>query len=224
MVSRFGSWSLALALCFSALSTSAVRADGASVALALEAQLQALESQPATVRGLSIAWPQLLHEFYALRGFRPVWDRGAAVADLLRAIRASHDDGLDPEDYYLTPLTSLQRELGGSEVGDTARAAFDVLGSEALLRLCYHLRFGKVDPSAFDPQWNYGRPLPPDARIVELLGKLVDAPDLFDRVEALKPSHYLYVALKRELGRYRRLAEAGGWRPLAAGASLSTLR
>lgn len=219
MFARFAAWLLA-ALLVSGLTRSAARADAASVALALEAQLQALEPQKAELRGLRIAWPELLHQFYSQRGFRPVWDRSSAVAELLRAVRASHDDGLDPEDYYLTPLSSMQAELAARDGGDTAGAEFDLLCSEALIRLCYHLVFGKVDASRFDPQWNYGRPLPPDERVVTILASIVDASDLFARVEALKPTHYLYVSLKRELVRYRQLASAGSAQPLPSGMPL----
>ena len=50
-------------------------------------------------------------------------------------------------------------EIRSGKAGTELRAQFDVLNTEALLRLGYHLSFGKVDPNSFDSQWNYGRTL-----------------------------------------------------------------
>src|SRR5678816_1764948 len=64
-----------------------------SIADAIEAQVDSI-TQPgaAHIRGLSIAWPQLIHQFYAQRNFRPAWDRPGVVNDLHRALRDSRDD------------------------------------------------------------------------------------------------------------------------------------
>ena len=36
-------------------------------------------------------------------------------------------------------------------------AARDILATDALIRLCHHLHFGKVDPVRLDPAWNIQR-------------------------------------------------------------------
>jgi murein L,D-transpeptidase YcbB/YkuD len=196
------------------------RADSSALALALEAQVNALEPEGSELRGLSIAWPELIQRFYTQRGFQPVWDRPAAVHGLLRSLRASYDDGLEPEDYYFTALGALAREVAAGGVGETALAEFEVLCTEALLRLGYHLVFGKVDASVFDPHWNYGRTLAAAPSIIAKVEQVVGDADLFGRLEALKPTHYLYQDLKRELARYRDIAAKGGWRPIPAGPPL----
>jgi L,D-transpeptidase YcbB len=191
-----------------------------ALALALEAQVNALEPEAAELRGMKLAWPDLIQRFYAQRAFRPVWDRPAAVQDLLRALRASYDDGLEPEDYHFSALDTLSRELGAGVVGETALAEFDVLCTEALLRLGHHLVFGKVDASVFDPHWNFGRTLSEASAIIAKIEQVVGDADLFGRLEALKPTHYLYQDLRRELARYRDIATQGGWRPIPAGPPL----
>lgn len=220
MFSRIRTWLLPWTLIGMSVASSMASADAASVALALEAELNTLEPAKPELRGLPIAWPGLLPRFYAQRGFRPAWDRAEIVDQLLAAIRASHEDGLTPEDYYLTPLTALVQELRREPVGDEAQAELDVLCTEALLRLSYHLAFGKVDASAFDAQWNYGRVLPPEDKLVAIVEGMVEATDLRARVEGLKPTHYLYVTLKQELSRYRDIAARGGWRSLPGGPPL----
>lgn len=212
-----------IACSFAPAARARAAADSAAIALAIEAQIyDAFAPESAEIRGLRIAWPGVIKEFYAQREFRPVWDREAALTDLLRALAASREDGLDPEDYYLSALTALAEEQRQPASSDELRAEFDVLCTEALLRLGYHLSFGKVDPSAYDVEWNYGRTLWLDRPFIVKFEDFVTAPDLFARIEALKPNHYLYAGLKHELARYRAIASAAGWKPISAGPPLES--
>ena len=193
-----------------------------SIADAIEAQVDSI-TQPgaAHIRGLSIAWPQLIHQFYAQRNFRPAWDRPGVVNDLHRALRDSRNDGLDPRDYYTAQLEAMAADVRSGKAGSELRAQFDVLNTEALLRLGYHLSFGKVDPHTFDSQWNYGRTLE-GVNIAQAIERALDADDVYNRIEALKPTHYLYVNLRRELARYYAISDAGGWKTIPAGPALKT--
>ena len=191
-----------------------------SVAVAIEAHVDSI-SQPgaAQIRGLNIAWPQLIHRFYSQRDFRPAWDRQSVVGDLHRALRDSREDGLDPKDYYSDQLEAMAADVRTGKVSVEFRAQFDLLNTEALLRLGYHLSFGKVDPLSFDSQWNYGRTLE-NIDVTKEIEQALDADDVYKRIEALKPTHYLYVDLKHEFARYRGVAAAGGWRSIPEGPAL----
>ena len=191
-----------------------------SVANAIEAQIDVI-TQPgaAQIRGQSIAWPQLIQRFYAQRDFRPAWDRPSVVKDLHRALRDSRNEGLDPKDYYTAQLEGMADEIRSGKAGTELRAQFDVLNTEALLRLGYHLSFGKVDPNSFDSQWNYGRTLE-GLNVSQEIERALDADDVYSRIEALKPTHYLYVNLRRELTRYREISAAGGWKAIPEGPAL----
>jgi len=191
-----------------------------SVAVAIESQV-AVMTQPGAeqIRGLSIAWPQLIHQFYAQRDFRPAWDRPGVVNDLHRALRDSRDDGLDPRDYYSSELEAMAADIRSGKASAELRAQFDLLNTEAVIRLGYHLSFGKVDPQSFDAQWNYGRTLR-NLNVAQSIEQALDADDVYGRIEALKPKHSLYVDLKREFARYRAIAAAGGWQPMSAGPAL----
>jgi murein L,D-transpeptidase YcbB/YkuD len=87
------------------------------------------------------------------------------------------------------------------------------------LRLGYHLSFGKVDPESFDARWNYGRVLD-DRDVAGGIERTLAAQDIYQRIEALKPTHRLYGALKRELARYRAAEAAPVPAPVPAGPSL----
>jgi L,D-transpeptidase YcbB len=173
------------------------------VPVAIQAELDKLMDPDATdIRGARIALRELIQEFYTKRGFRPAWDNAHNAEQLLKALADSHDDGLDPADYHLPLLEKLSHQVSQAGSTPTLRAQYDVLLTEALLRLAYHLSFGKVDPETFDAQWNYGRTLA-STNLAQEIEQALAAEDVYQRVEALKPTHPLYVGLKRELARYR---------------------
>lgn len=190
-----------------------------SASAALQQQVEALiEQDNAHVHGARTAWPEWMHQFYAARSFRLAWTNTHAAQELRRAIADSRLDGLDPDDYHSSLLQQLQSELAATP-NDMLRAQYDLLQTDALLRLGYHLSFGKVDPETFDAQWNYGRTLAHLDAAKEIEAALA-ADDIYARVEALKPTHRLYVTLKAELARYRAAAAAGGWQPIPKGMTL----
>jgi murein L,D-transpeptidase YcbB/YkuD len=183
---------------------------GDQLAQAIAAELDAwtIADEP-TIHGARIALPERLQQFYARRGFRAAWDNARNAEQLHRALTESYEEGLDPKDYHLPLLDDLAGRIAGSAATDGVRAQYDVLLTEALLRLAYHLSFGKVDPQTFDAQWNYGRTLA-SVDVAREVEEALAAEDIYARVEALRPAHSLYTGLKRELARYRAAAATPG--------------
>jgi len=205
-----------------AVAAQAPSADSDSVARAIATELDASMSPEApTVHGVRLALQARVQEFYSRREFRPAWSNPENAAQLRKALADSYDDGLDPADYHLPLLEELSRQVTQATATDVLRAQYDVLLTEALLRLAYHLSFGKVDPETFDPQWNYGRTMA-HTDVAQRVEQALAAADIYQRVEALKPTHYLYVGLKHELARYRAAASSGEWPIIAAGPALTT--
>jgi murein L,D-transpeptidase YcbB/YkuD len=186
---------------------------------AISAELESLIGPGVTgVHGAGIAMGELILEFYARRGFQPAWDDARNAAELRRALADCAADGLNPADYHLPLLEKLGQELRAPGATDVLRAQNDILLTEALLRLAYHLSFGKVDAETFDPQWNFGRTLA--ARdVAREIEEALAAKDIYQRIEALKPTHRLYLDLKREYNRYR-AADTSGWPVIPAGPAL----
>jgi murein L,D-transpeptidase YcbB/YkuD len=207
------------------LSLQAVRAQTTEtiadpVATAIAAELDALMAPEVhSIQGTRIAFRELLQDFYARRAFRPAWGDAQNSAELRRAIADSAADGLNPTDYFLPLLGNLARQGQGPAATPTLLAQQDILHTEALLRLGYHLSFGKVDPETFDARWNYGRTLD-DRDIAGRIERTLTARDVYQRIEALKPTHRLYGALKRELARYRVAEGAPVPAPVPSGPSL----
>src|SRR5688572_7031335 len=186
------------------------QANGDPLAQAIAAELDAwtIADEP-TIHGARIALAERVQEFYARRGFRAAWDNPRNAEQLHRALADSYAEGLDPKDYHLPLLDDLAGRIARSAATDGVRAQYDVLLTEALLRLAYHLSFGKVDPQTFDAQWNYGRTLA-SVDVAREVEEALAAEDIYARVEALRPAHSLYTGLKRELARYRAAAATPG--------------
>ena len=183
-------------------------ADGDPLARAIAAELDAwtTAAEP-TIHGERVAFSERLQEFYTRREFRAAWDNAHNAEELRRALAESYAEGLDPKDYQQPLISELATQIAGGAASDALRAQYDILLTEALLRLAYHLSFGKVDPQTFDAQWNYGRTLA-SMDVSREVEQALAAEDIYQRVEALKPTHSLYTGLKRELARYRTAAES----------------
>jgi murein L,D-transpeptidase YcbB/YkuD len=204
------------------LPAQAPAADSDPVALAIASELDAsMGPEATTIHGARLALQAPVQEFYSRRGFRPAWSNADNAAQLRKALADSYDDGLNPADYHLPLLEELSGQITQATATDVLRAQYDVLLTEALLRLAYHLSFGKVDPETFDAQWNYGRTL---ARtdVAQEVEQALAAADVYQRIEALKPTQSLYVELKRELARFRAAVSSADWPTIAAGAPLTT--
>jgi murein L,D-transpeptidase YcbB/YkuD len=172
------------------------------------------------IGGSDIATVRVLPEFYKRRDYHRAWTSPAAISDLLRAIDDSEKEGLMPRDYHRGALHRLQGEISSTPLpGPPQLADFDVLLSDALLRLGYTLFVGKVDPERLDPNWNLAHDLG-DTDPATAIREALDSGDLYQFIESLKPRHRYYTKLKEALASYRAIAAAGGWELLPEGETL----
>jgi murein L,D-transpeptidase YcbB/YkuD len=170
------------------------------------------------IDGQSIASTVVLPEFYEQREFRPAWRDPRNLDALLAAVRDSRAEGLDPEDYHLSALARLRALPPGKE----RDVDLDLLATDALIRLGYHLRFGKVDMATIDPHWNFRRDYEAvrAAAPAAMIQRALDAGTVAEELEALRPRHSFYAGLRKALDTYQQIQAAGGWQPLPSGPSL----
>ena len=162
----------------------------------------------------------LIADFYEQRQFSPAWLRPAQVDGLIQAIDQIEADGLIPEDYHLAALRSYRDGTGRSSVGQARRdAEFDLILTDGLIRLCYNLIFGKVDPATQHASWNFNRDVD-DLEPVEFLRQAVGAEDIARFIEDLIPQSSIYVQLKEALAHHRRMAAEESWAQIPAGEPL----
>ncbi len=170
--------------------------------------------------GVHIAATTLLPKLYETRTFAFEWTSAAQVDSLLQAIDESYLEGLDPVDYHVDRVREARRAFDHLDtLPAEERINLDLLLTDSLIRLGYHLRFGKVDPVALDSDWNFGRSLV-EQDPVETLQAAIDSPSIRDFASRVIPHNFLYLRLKDALAEYRAIADQGGWGTIPAGPTL----
>ena len=163
--------------------------------------------------------------FYGINGNMAAWSDPATVTRMLAAIESVRADGLDPEDYHASALEALGPGLP-ADPADLARR--DVLLTDALYVVLYHLAFGKADPNRLDKDWNFDDlyetlDLADTKTREEVAVRAVAAvtkgeiDELFARS---RPDQAVYEALRAAYAIHLELAAEGGWPEVPAGATL----
>ena len=157
-----------------------------------------------------------LSRLYATGGFQPLWTKRTMVAELIKAVEESIDDGLEPSDYHLSEIRGLYNK---PPTTPELEASYDLLLSDAFLALAGHLRYGKVHPENLDQNWNIT-----DIRsrkpLEERLQYAIDSEKIAVVLKELRPQHPQYEELRKGLVRYRVIAREGGWPVIADGPKL----
>src|SRR5262249_9638807 len=124
-----------------------------------------------------------------------------------------------PRDYHVAAIESLLSAPASPE----ADADLDLLATDGVIRLAYHLRFGKVDLSTVEPDWAFRADVEAAFRDppAVALQRAIDEHRVAAGLDSLRPSHWVYVGLRRALARYRAIESAGGWPSLAEGPALA---
>lgn len=195
---------------------SAIAAD--PFADALRARIETLRNgSELVVEGSRIAARRLVPEFYERRGLRPAWTRPEQARALLAAVEASRTHGLDPADYH---VAALRRLAEAPALDAPAKAAErELVFTDAMVRLAYHLYFGKTDPRELHPGWNFARSIG-SVDPVRAVEAMLAAPRLGEAIEAYAPQLPAYRNLRAALARLRAAEAAGGWPRVPQGPSL----
>jgi murein L,D-transpeptidase YcbB/YkuD len=191
------------------VSSSVVKAD--DVASLLKKKTTALKQHRTLQIGDAvISAGQVLPAMYQETGFAPLWSDSAVIAQLMSEIRAIAQDGLRPEDYHLQRLEQLNRPLGDGVLRTGERVERDLLLTDSLIRLSFHLYYGKVDPRTLHPRWRVPSYIG-NQDAAALLLRQIRGGRISDFLDGLRPRHLFYRNLSAALDRYRRIARSGGW-------------
>jgi len=155
-----------------------------------------------TARHPGLRWPDVadvapaLRELYAAEADGLFWYAGEqpepALAGALDALARAEERGLEPADYA---------PPGGSD-----RALFDLAVTIGVLREIGAVHGGRVDPRALAWGFSVGAKKVDRAALLREARAGRGVPALLD---SLEPSYPHYVRNRRELARYRSLAQAG---------------
>jgi len=151
-----------------------------------------------------------LQQFYQHRNYNLAWQTNTTGKDLpaqlLRAIDASADDGLDPS--YPLYHKNLLQHLAQPQTAEE-RVLRDLLLSDAFLTLGEHLFHGMAFGTTADI---LHRAIPRETlNMPEILTIALQQGEVFEMLERLAPKHEGYQNLKSALRHYRDMASKGGW-------------
>ena len=172
------------------------------------------ETGQLTVAGVPLRAVGAIPLTYEEMGYSLAWTDPQRCGELVDAIEDAHAEGLDPEDYYFARLKELHARRDSWNAATQVDA--DLLATDALVVLAYHLTFGKVDPERLDTHWNFHIDLE-NQTIVDFLQQALAAPSVGDVIAALRPQRRMYIGLMDALAEYRELAERGGWDSVPGG-------
>jgi murein L,D-transpeptidase YcbB/YkuD len=164
-----------------------------------------------------LAGASILPGFYEPRQFRPAWTNPAKVKDLMQSIDKVSEDGLLPDDYHRRHLQALSEQIHAQSPPDPQLLAHrDLLLTDALILLAYHLQLGKVDPVQLDPNWD----MSPQNGIgdpVTLIQDAIDSGSIYQFMADIRPRDEYYNYLKASLSKYRSIQNGGSWQPIPKG-------
>lgn len=147
-------------------------------------------------------------DFYARRGYAPLWLNEAGLNEHARLTIAAFADAnahaLNPDNYG--PLDLVKRAENAASLEDWVSLERDV--TKQFLRYAIHLSSGRVQPNKINKALNIF-PYRPDPN--ELLSNVVKTSDFSAFLEGLAPNTPSYARLKRRLADYRDKAALGGF-------------
>jgi L,D-transpeptidase YcbB len=172
------------------------------------------------VRGSHIVLDDWVARYYEAQQFRPAWQDGSRLDELIVALGELRDDGLSPDDYHHDSLMSFRLDHRMGRLTPGERADLDLLATDAFMLALYHLYRGKVDPHTLSSQWNFGdRPIAVETGLQQLAERLA-AGQVRETFEASRPQHVWYQRGRVRLREYRAMAARGGWPTLPDGPTL----
>ncbi|MGC8775609.1 MAG: L,D-transpeptidase family protein [Chlorobaculum sp.] len=187
-----------------------------TVNMYLKSYLDRLNRLDATSSSDRIEIDGQLQRFYKALDYRAAWTNRKAIARLVELVGECGSDGLNPSDYHYDQI----KEFAANPPGSPAlKAKADLLMTDALFSLMSHLRSGKVMPRALDSNWNI--PVPkPAANYDQMLMTAVMGSKFPEMISVLRNPSPEYVLLRKNLLRYRKIAENGGWQPVYQGPNI----
>jgi murein L,D-transpeptidase YcbB/YkuD len=166
----------------------------------------------------TIASVVVLPALYEKYDYQQIWRNRDSIRQLLAAVDSIYLEGLNPADYHGRKIRSLLEEQE-TEPGEGRQVELDLLLTDSLIRLGYHLQIGKVDPEALDSHWNMSRMLP-GLDPVLALSEAIDAGNVTELIDSFRPQAPAYRNLMAALAQYRDIQAQGGWPRVPEGETL----
>jgi L,D-transpeptidase YcbB len=172
-----------------------------------------------TIQGEQVYSAVLVAGFYKGREYQPAWSHDGRlmqqVGMLIKAVNEAYGDGLSPDYYHLSRISSLVTDTRkGPSSGPDSLADLDILLTDAFLTLGCHLSAGCVNPLAAESEW-FAEGARSD--VSALLEQSLRKKKIREALTGLRPGKGLYTRLRSTLAQYRGMAAKGEWPLISAG-------
>lgn len=156
---------------------------------------------------------------YGQTGLQPLWismdGPGEKAAELLTVLKNCKTDGLDPEQYHASEISSLW-----NDTTPEALIKLDTLLTLAFIRYAHDARGGRTFFTTNTPPLAVKDRNIPAFDALELIETALSSPDLTQFLAGLLPPHRYYRNLRLALPHYQHLAAVGGWPLVDSGKSI----
>jgi murein L,D-transpeptidase YcbB/YkuD len=186
-----------------------------SAGASTESAIAALKGRQAAEWRRIVIDLELVSSYYDDPANSPIWVADGALtpaaAELLAALTAADEDGLDPDDYLTRAIMETEK-VGG----DQDAAGYEMAMSQAFLTFARDLHSGQTSPNVSAS--NIVIPRKPVDAVAWLT--LVRQEGVEAALVQLRPNHPQYFQLRQMLRGFRSLAAKGGWPKIEEGPSL----
>ncbi len=166
-----------------------------------------------TCRGELVCGTSQIPFFYEQRGYTPAWctDEGVLpqTQALIEELTGAYDEGLRPEDYHLSGIVTLLREVEKTQfrkesMDPETLVDLDLLLTDAFMLYASHLLAGRVNPETMHTDWIVEVP---SHDLLASLQSALASNRVKETLRSFPPRHSGYIGLRNYLSQYRRLAK-----------------
>lgn len=175
---------------------------------------------PLKVGDALIASTTLLPEIYERNHFELLWSNPDTIGAYINLVEQTKTHGLDPSDYHTTQLIRFCTAVKYDPHNLWLKTDLDLLLTDSVIRLLYHLFYGKVDPGTFHAGWNFNRNLN-ERNPAEVILSAIKADAISQLIDTLRPTRAFYQRLRDTLARYRAIQAQGGWATIPSGPTMA---
>lgn len=123
-----------------------------------------------------------------------IWYSLKNRTELIEEIKNCYKDGLDPKDYNLETITTLEQQR--KKLDDEAIIKYDILLTESFEKLALHLHRGKLNPKKLYKDWDLNaKPI----TLSTYLEKAIKEKTVATLFNEIKPKHFVYAKIKESL-------------------------
>ncbi len=167
-----------------------------------------------------------LINFYALRGFSPIWvdeyGPSALALQLPGTLATANLHGLRADDYHYSCIVEWIKMIDsqskdGKPITNRELADLDIVMTDAFVNYGSHLANGKVDPEHIYPHWRIKRH---KSDIFEVLDELSFGGSVDEAIKKVATVQPDYWELIEQAKRLDALEKAGGWPTIPEGKTL----